>query len=105
MSDAMVAYNNLMQQDDESTSQYLIRAKVLSDHINHTSKLSHISSKRFNNLALIQRLRDSHISWRVAKEQESWTTMEDVYRCINRITKTDVHTKAYHEQRYTQFLR
>ena len=28
MSDAMVAYTNLMWQDDESTSQYLIRAKV-----------------------------------------------------------------------------
>ena len=28
MSDAMVAYTNLTQ-DDESTSQYLIRAKVL----------------------------------------------------------------------------
>ena len=28
VSDAMVPYNNIMQQDDESTSQYLIRAKV-----------------------------------------------------------------------------
>ena len=26
--------------------------------------------------------------------------MEDVYRSINRITKTDAHTKAYHEARY-----
>ena len=29
VSDALVAYTNLKQQDDESTSQYLIRAKVL----------------------------------------------------------------------------
>ena len=28
MSDALVAYKQLMQQDDESTSQYLIRVKV-----------------------------------------------------------------------------
>ena len=36
----MVAYGHLTQHDDESTSQYLIRAKVLLEHINHTSKLS-----------------------------------------------------------------
>ena len=35
-----------------------------------------------------------------AKEQESWITMEDVYRSINRITKTDACTKAYHEPTY-----
>ena len=29
MSDVMIAYIQLMQQDDESNSQYLIRAKVL----------------------------------------------------------------------------
>ena len=29
MSDAMVTYTNLMQQDNEYTSQYLIRAKVV----------------------------------------------------------------------------
>ena len=60
-SNAMVAYSHLTQQDDESTSQYLIRTKVLLKHINHTSKLSHISSKGINNLALVQGLRDSHI--------------------------------------------
>ena len=26
--------------------------------------------------------------------------MEDVYKSINKITKTDAHTKAYHEPRY-----
>ena len=49
----MVAYSNLMQQDDESTLQYLIRVKVLLEHMNHTSKLSHISDKGLNNLPLI----------------------------------------------------
>ena len=96
----MVPYNHLTQQDDESTSQYLIRAKVLLKHINHKSKLSKISGKGWNNLALIQGHRDSHIRWRVTKEQESWATTEDVYRCINGITKTEVWIKAYHEPRY-----
>ena len=45
MSDTMVPYNTLMQQDDESTLQYLIRANVLLECINHTSKLSQISGK------------------------------------------------------------
>ena len=60
ISDAMVEYSHLTQ-DDESTSQYLIRAKLLLENINHTSKLSQISGKGFNTLALIQGLRDSHI--------------------------------------------
>ena len=68
--------------------------------MNQTSKLSEISGKGLNNLALIQGLRDCHIRWRVAKEQESWITMEDDYRSINRIIATDAHTKAYHEPKY-----
>ena len=96
----MVAYNNLMQQDNESMSQYLIRAKVLLECINHTYKLSQISSRGLNNIALICRLRDIQIRWTVTKEEESWTTMEDLYRNINRITKINTCTKAYHESRY-----
>ena len=61
MSNAMVSYSHLKQQDDESTSQYLIRTKVLLKCINHTSMLSQVSGKGLNNLALIQGLRDSHI--------------------------------------------
>ena len=53
VSDVVVAYTNLMQQDDESTSQYLIRAKVLLEHMNHTSKLSQISGEGLDNLVLI----------------------------------------------------
>ena len=52
VSDVMVAYTQLTQQDDKSTLQYLIRAKVLFEHMNHTSKLSQISGKALNNLAL-----------------------------------------------------
>ena len=70
MSDTMVAYTNLTHQDDEYTLQYLIRAKVLLEHMNHTSKLSQISGKGLNNLSVIQGLRDRHIRWRFAKEQE-----------------------------------
>ena len=103
--DAMVAYTQLMQQDDESTSQYFIRAKVLLECMNHTSKLSQISGKGLNNLALIQGLRGCHIRWRVAKEQESWIMMEDMYRSINRITKLMHILRPTMSQDTTQFLK
>ena len=61
VSDAMVSYTQLMQQDDESTLPYLTRAQVLLGFMNYTSKLSQISGKGLNNLTLIQRLRDCHI--------------------------------------------
>ena len=64
------------------------------------SKISQISGKRLNNVALIQGLRDCHIRRRVAKEQESWIMLENVYKNINKITKSDACTKAYHEPRY-----
>ena len=105
ISDVMVAYTNLTQQDDESTLQYLIRAKVILECMNHTSKLSQISGKRLNSLALVWGLRDSHIRWRVAREQESWTMMEDIYRSINRITRTDYILRPTMSQDMTWSLR
>ena len=99
VSDPMVAYMQLTQQDNESTSQYLIRTKVLLECMNHASKISQISGRRLNSLAIIWGLRDCLIRWRVAKQQESWITMEDVYIRITKITKTDAQTKAYHEPR------
>ena len=100
ISDAMVAYNNLTKQNDESTSQYLIRAKVLLEHINHISRLSQMSRKGLNHLALVQGLRDIHVRRKVMKEQESWNAMEDIYRSINWITKNEARTRAYQEPWY-----
>ena len=36
--DAMYMYSNLSQGDEEPTTQYLSRAKVLLEHIHHTTK-------------------------------------------------------------------
>ena len=99
-SDTMVACSHLTQQDDESISQYLIRAKVLLACINHTSKLSQISGKGLKNLSLICGLRDSHIRRRVTKEYESWDTIQDIFESIKWITKTDECVWAYHEPMY-----
>ena len=99
-SDTVFAYTQITQQDDEPTGQYLIRAKVLLEHIHHTSKLSDNSGSGLNNLSLIWGLREHHIRRRVMKEQESWMTMEDVFKSINRITRTEEWMRAYHELKY-----
>ena len=52
MSDAIIAYMQLTQQDDESTSKYLIRANILLKCMNHTSKPLQITGKDLNNLAV-----------------------------------------------------
>ena len=59
--DAMFAYSKILQQDNESTSQYLVSAKVLLEHIHYMSKLSDISGFGLDNLSLVQVLREAHI--------------------------------------------
>ena len=49
----MFAYSQIAQQDDEPTVQYLIRAKVLLEHIYHTSKLSDSSGAGLDYLSLV----------------------------------------------------
>ena len=59
-------------QDDESTAEYLGRAKILLECNHCTSKLSDISGFGLDNWSLVQGRRESHICRRVMKEQESW---------------------------------
>ena len=48
--DAMFTYSKISQQDNESTAQYLVRARVLLECIHHTFKLADIS---MDNLSLV----------------------------------------------------
>ena len=50
MSDALKAYANLMQGENETVTQYLARAKVLLECIHHTSKLCDITGSSYDNL-------------------------------------------------------
>ena len=77
--DAMFTYSKILQQDNESTAQYLVRARVLLEHIHCTSKLADISSFGMDNLSLVWVLREACMRIWVAKEQESWRTMDDVF--------------------------
>ena len=96
----MFTYSEILQQDKESTVQYLVRPRVLLECIHHTSKLAEISGCGMDNLSLVCGLRKAHIRRWVTKEQESWRTMKDVFKSINKVTRTEEQTKAYNEPMY-----
>ena len=98
--DAMLVYSKVSQQEYESTTRYLVRAKVLLEQIHRTSKLSEISGYGMDNLSLIQGLWENHIRKQVAREQESWCTMEDVFNSINHVTMMEERSKTYHQPEY-----
>ena len=100
MSDAMLAYSHLSQGDNELTTQYLVRAKILLESIHHTSKLSDNTGSSWDKLYLVCRLKAPHIRKRVTKEQDSWRMMEYVFQTINHITQTEGKTKVYHEPNF-----
>ena len=82
-SDTIFVYSHLSQGDGEPTTQYLVRIKVLLECIHQTSKLSDITGSSMDNLYPIHGLKAPNIKKRVAKEQDSWRMMEDVFQTIN----------------------
>ena len=52
------------------------------------------------NLSLICGLWEHHTRKQVAKEQESWHTVEAVFKSINRVTMMEERSKAYHQPEY-----
>ena len=61
VSNALNAYAHLMQGENKMVMQYLTRAKVLLECIQHTSKLCDIPENGWDNLYLVQGLSSSHI--------------------------------------------
>ena len=57
----MHAYSKIPQHDNESTAQYLVRARVLLEHIHCMPKLADILGFGKDNLSLVQGLREAHI--------------------------------------------
>ena len=60
----MVAYNRILQAEDESVLQYLIHAKGYLGQINHTSRLASMDGSGLNHISLVQGLSDNYIRWR-----------------------------------------
>ena len=96
----MVAYNRILQAEDESVSQYLICAKDYSEYINHTSRLASMDGSGLNHISLVQGLSDNYIRWRVSKDAENGKTMADAFDSIAQIARMAGKTKAYNEPRY-----
>ena len=96
----MFAYSHLSQGDEEPTSQYLVRAKGTLEHIHHTTKLSSIPGAGWDNMYLVRGLKAPHIRKRVAKEQDSWRMMWDVFNTVNYITRMEERTNIYSEPNF-----
>ena len=73
--------------DDETITQYLVRAKVLLECMHYTANLADIAGSSRDNLYLMHGLKAPHSRKRVIMEQESWRTMEDVFHTIHHIIK------------------
>ena len=97
VSDAMFAYSHLSKGDEEPTTHYLSRAKVLLECIHNTTKLSSIPGVGVDNLYLVRGLKATHIRRRVASEQDSWRMMEDVFNTISHIAKMEARNRIYLE--------
>ena len=100
VSDTMVAYNRILQAEDESVTQHLIHAKDYLEAINHTSRLASMDSSRLNHISLVQGLNDNYIRWRASKDAENWKTMADVFYSIAQIARVAGKTKVYNEPMY-----
>ena len=98
--DAMFAYTHLLQGDEKPTTLYLARAKVLLECIHHTTKLLRIPGVGWDNLYLVRGLKAPQIRRRMASEQDSWRTMEDVFDTISQITRTEERKKIYSEPNF-----
>ena len=53
---------------------------------------------------LVRGLKALHIRKRVAKEQDSWRTMQEVFNTINHITRMEERTKIYLEPNFESVL-
>ena len=88
-----------MQGEVESVVQYLVRATMYLERINHMSKLSNMNGGGLNHLPLVQGIKDLYI--RVPKEAENWSVLEGAFNSISKHARAEERTKAYHEPRYS----
>ena len=100
VSDGMSCYMKMTKGEEESITQYLVRAKTYLERINHISNLSNMKGGGLNQLLLAQGIKDSYIKQREAKEAENWRPMGDAFNSMSKHARAVERTKAYHEPRY-----
>ena len=96
----MVAYNRILQAENESVLQYLMHAKDNLECINHTIKLSHMDGSGLNHISLVQGLSDNYVRQRASKEAENCKTLADAFDSFAKIARMAGKTKAYNKPRY-----
>ena len=99
-SDAMFMYSDLLQVDEEPTTWFLARAKILLECIHHTAQLSSIPGVGWDNLYLVRGLKELCIRRREAREQDFWRMNEDVFDTMSCIATTEERNKIYFEQNF-----
>ena len=95
MLDALNTYAHLAQGETELVTHYLAQAKVLLEHIHHTSKMCDIAGSSYDNLYLVWGLHSSHIRWWFVSEQDTWQSMEDVFQMIGHVTRIKEQNRVF----------
>ena len=102
MSHMLNTYAHLVQGETKLVTQYLAGAKVLWEHIHHTSKMCDIAGSGYDNLYLVQGLHLSHIWWWVASDQDTWWSMEDVFQMIDHVTRIMEQNRVFFKPNFKQ---
>ena len=87
--DALNAYAHQTQGKNKTVTQ------VLWECIHHTSKLCDIPGSSYDNLYLIWGMHLPHVQRRVASKQDTWRSMEDVFKIINWVTRSEKQNRAF----------
>ena len=100
-SNAMAKYFAIRQDEDESCTQYLIRARDLLERGHSTSKLELINAEGFH-ILLLKGLQDRWVRDRASKQVDKWTTMDEVFSSITFYADQSNKTKIYAELEYKE---
>ena len=95
MLDTLNAYAHLVQGEHKSTAWYLTRAKVLLECIHHNSKMCDIPGIGYDKFYLARGLHSPHAQQRVASEQDTWHSMENVFQTIEHVTRSEEQNRAF----------
>ena len=98
-SNAMAKYFAVRQGEDDSCTQYLIRARDLLERGHSTRKLKLINAESFH-IPLLKGLWDRWVGDRASKQLDKWTTMDEVFSLITFYVNQSNKTKIYNEPEY-----
>ena len=98
-SNTMAKYFAIRQGEDESCTQYLIRARDLLERGHSASKLELIDAEGFH-IPVLNGLQDRWVRDRASKQVEKWPTMDEVFSSIMFYADQSNKTKIYAEPEY-----